>query len=105
MTAIVVGVDGGGSRTRGMVAAEAGKEVVTVEGGPRAGRPGEAEKPPDMTEPTVKDALAACDMTNVVPKVLCVGVAGAGRDAERDALWQANRPALSKRWPRGTNSG
>jgi glucosamine kinase len=28
-------------------------------------------------------------MTHVVPKVLCVGVAGVGRDAEREALWQA----------------
>ena len=89
MTAIVVGVDGGGSRTRVMVADETGKEIVTVEGGPSAVRPGEAEKSADMIEATVKDALAACDMTNVVPKVLCVGVAGAGRDAERDALWQA----------------
>ena len=29
MTAIVVGVDGGGSRTRVMVADETGKEIVT----------------------------------------------------------------------------
>ncbi|MBK9406768.1 MAG: hypothetical protein IPN47_01730 [Gemmatimonadetes bacterium] len=89
MTAIVVGVDGGGSRTRVMVADETGKEIVTVEGGPSAVRPGEAEKSADMIAATIKDALAACDMTHVVPKVLCVGVAGAGRDAERDALWQA----------------
>ena len=28
-------------------------------------------------------------MTHVVPRVLCVGVAGAGRENERQALWQA----------------
>jgi glucosamine kinase len=28
-------------------------------------------------------------MMHVMPKVLCVGVAGAGNDAERQALWQA----------------
>ena len=37
----------------------------------------------------VRDALAACDMTHVTPRVLCVGVAGVGRDFERDALFQA----------------
>ncbi|MEP7380371.1 MAG: BadF/BadG/BcrA/BcrD ATPase family protein [Gemmatimonadota bacterium] len=89
MSNIVVGVDGGGSRTRAMVADESGKEIVTVEGGPSAVRPGEAESSADTIAATVRDALAACDMTDVVPKVLCVGVAGVGRDAERDALWQA----------------
>jgi glucosamine kinase len=89
MTAIVVGVDGGGSRTRAMVADETGKEIVTVEGGPSAVRPGAAEHSAEVIAATVRDALAACDMTHVVPKVLCVGVAGVGRDAEREALWQA----------------
>jgi len=37
----------------------------------------------------VRDALASCEMTHVVPRALCVGVAGAGRDAERQELWQA----------------
>jgi glucosamine kinase len=89
MTAIVIGVDGGGSRTRAMVADETGKEIVTVEGGPSAVRPGAAEHSAEVIAATVRDALAACDMTHVVPKVLCVGVAGVGRDAEREALWQA----------------
>jgi glucosamine kinase len=37
----------------------------------------------------VRDALASADMTHVVPKVVCVGVAGVGRDTERQELWQA----------------
>lgn len=89
MTAIVVGIDGGGSRTRAMIADETGKEIVTVEGGPSAVRPGQAEASADAIAATIKDALASCDMPHVVPKVVCVGVAGVGRDVEREALWQA----------------
>ena len=89
MSAIVIGIDGGGSRTRVMVADEGGKEIVTVEAGASAVRPGQAEESADVMVAGVRDALAACDMTHVMPKVLCVGVAGVGRDAERDALFQA----------------
>lgn len=89
MSLIVVGVDGGGSRTRAMVADERGAEIVTVEGPGSAVRPGAAEHSADVIAAAVRDALAAANMEHVVPKVLCVGVAGVGRDAERDALWQA----------------
>jgi len=37
----------------------------------------------------VKEALASCEMTHVTPRVLCVGVAGVGRETERQDLWQA----------------
>ena len=43
MTMIVLGLDGGGSKTRVMVADEQGQEIVSVEGGASAVRPGEAE--------------------------------------------------------------
>ena len=89
MSAIVVGVDGGGSRTRAMVADESGHGIVTVEGGPSGVRPGQAEQSADVIAATVREALAACDMSHVIPKVLCVGVAGVGRDVEREALWRA----------------
>lgn len=89
MSDIVIGVDGGGSRTRVMVADHEGKEIVSVEAAGSAIRPGEAERSAEIIAAGVADALAACEMTHVTPKVLCVGVAGAGRDAEREALWQA----------------
>jgi glucosamine kinase len=38
---------------------------------------------------TVRDALASCEMTHVLPKVLYVGVAGVAIEAQREALWQA----------------
>jgi glucosamine kinase len=83
MSAIVVGVDGGGSRTRVLVADDQGREIVTVEGAGSAVRPGEAERSADVITALVRDALAASDMNHVTPKVLCVGVAGVGRDTER----------------------
>ena len=89
MTLIVVGVDGGGTKTRAMVADERGTSISTVEGPGSAVRPGEAERSADIIAAAVRDALASAAMTHVVPKVVCVGVAGVGRDSERQALWQA----------------
>ena len=89
MTLIVVGVDGGGTKTRAMVADERGTPISTIEAPGSAVRPGEAERSADIIADAVRDALASAAMTHVVPKVVCVGVAGVGRDTERQALWQA----------------
>lgn len=89
MTQIVIGVDGGGSKTRAMVADDQGQQIADVEGPGSAVRPGQADASADVIATVVRDALAACDMTHVVPRVVCVGVAGVGREAERQALWQA----------------
>ena len=61
MTLIVVGVDGGGSRTRACVADESGAEIVTVEGPASAVRPGAAELSAEVIAEAVRDALAALD--------------------------------------------
>ena len=89
MTFIVVGVDGGGSKTRVIVADELGNQLSEVVGPGSAVRPGGAEHSADVIAAALADALAACEMTHVVPKVLCVGVAGAAREPERQAIWQA----------------
>jgi len=89
VTMIVLGLDGGGSKTRVVVADETGAEIISVEGPGSAVRPGRAEHSADVIAAIVKDALASADMAHVVPKVLCAGVAGVGRDPERQALWQA----------------
>jgi glucosamine kinase len=89
MSAIVAGVDGGGSKTLVMLADERGAEIVTVEGPASAVRPGEAERSGTSIVATVRDALASAGMPRAMVKALCVGVAGVGRDAERQALWQA----------------
>ena len=89
MTFIVVGVDGGGSKTRVIVADEQGNQLADVTGPGSAVRPGQAEHSAEVIAAALADALASCDMTHVVPKVLCVGVAGAAREPERQEIWQA----------------
>lgn len=89
MSAIVVGVDGGGTKTRALVADENAKPLADVEGPGSAVRPGQAERSADVILETVRQALHAARMEHVLPRVLCVGVAGVGREPERQALWQA----------------
>ncbi|HEU4641758.1 MAG TPA: BadF/BadG/BcrA/BcrD ATPase family protein [Gemmatimonadaceae bacterium] len=89
MTAIVVGVDGGGTKTRVMVADAQGAQLGSAEGPASAVRPGAAEQSAEVIATAVREALASGQMTHVMPKVLCVGVAGVGRESERQALWQA----------------
>lgn len=88
MTFVVAGVDGGGSKTRVIIADEQGTELGHATGPGSAARPGEIEHSASVIAEAVREALASCEMTHVVPKALCIGVAGAATDAERDALWQ-----------------
>ena len=89
MTFIVVGIDGGGSKTHAMVADEQGRAIAETVGPPSAVRPGRVEESAGVIADVLRDALASCEMTHVTPRVLCVGVAGVGRDAERQELWQS----------------
>jgi len=89
MSTIVIGIDGGGSKTRVIVADESGAPLGEVVAPGSAVRPGQHEHSADVITAAVNDALASCNMGHVMPKVLCVGVAGAGREPERQALWQA----------------
>jgi N-acetylglucosamine kinase-like BadF-type ATPase len=89
MSFIVAGVDGGGSKTRVILADEAGTKLGEAVGPGSAVRPGTAEQSATVIASTLADALASCDMTDVAPRMLCVGVAGAGREGERDALLEA----------------
>ena len=89
MTSIVIGIDGGGSKTRVIVADENGTALGEVVGPGSAVRPGQHDHSADVITAAINDALASCEMTHVMPKVLCVGVAGVGREPERQALWQA----------------
>src|SRR5215208_2645078 len=89
MTFIVIGVDGGGSRTHAIVADDQGRTIAETVGPGSAVRPGQAEASATVISEVVRDALASCEMTHVTPRALCVGVAGAGREAQRQELWQA----------------
>jgi glucosamine kinase len=89
VSSIVVGVDGGGTKTRIWVADERGQQLGSADAPGSAVRPGEADRSADVIVAGTREALASCEMTHVLPKVLCVGVAGVGRDPDRQALWQA----------------
>ncbi len=89
MTNLVVGVDGGASKTRVIVADGAGAELASVTGVASAVRPGEAGHSADVVAKLVREALEACEMDGEMPSALCVGVAGVGRDAEYSAFEEA----------------
>jgi glucosamine kinase len=85
---IVVGVDGGGTRTRATVADASGAVLATADGGPSAVRSGKAGESAQVIGAVVREALAMARL-DAPPTALCVGVAGVGRDDERSALTQA----------------
>jgi glucosamine kinase len=89
MTFIVVGIDGGASKTHAIVADGQGKTLGETVGPASAVRPGRAELSADVIANTVGEALQACGLSGTAPRALAIGVAGIGRDAERQQLWQA----------------
>jgi glucosamine kinase len=89
MSYLIVGVDGGGSKTKVIVADAQGHELATATGAGSAVRPGQATQAADVIAQTVREALAACERSGEVPRVLCAGLAGAGREPERQAVRDA----------------
>jgi len=90
---IVVGIDAGGSKTRVLVATVAGEQIAEVVGPGAAMAPGDADACADTIAALVASALESAELANVVPRVLCAGVAGTGRESEQMAL----QDALSRR--------
>ncbi len=88
MSHLVVGVDGGGSKTLVQVADGRGKELASLTGAASAIRPGEALHSAEVIGALVRDALALAERAER-PRALVVGVAGAGREKERKALLRA----------------
>lgn len=89
MSHLVIGVDGGGTQTRAMVADEAGQVLGASQGDGSAVRPGQAEASADVIATVVREAMAKAGLQDATPRVLCAGVAGVGREPEREALTQA----------------
>ena len=87
MNGLFVGVDGGGTHTRVLIVDEQGNEVATAEGPGSAIRPGEASRSAGIIREAVQRAWSG--LTDRPIRSLCIGVAGAGRDEERDTLQAA----------------
>ncbi|MDE3054117.1 MAG: hypothetical protein KGJ70_09545, partial [Gemmatimonadota bacterium] len=88
MTAIVIGIDGGGSKTTAVVADDQGNAVAELSGAPSAVRAGSVDASADVIAGVARDALAAAG-ADALPRVVCVGVAGVGRESLRLELWEA----------------
>jgi glucosamine kinase len=86
---IIAGVDGGGSKTRILIGDDEGHTLATHVVGPSAVHPDRPEESAAVIAAGVRAALEEAGMPHVTPRMVCVGVAGAGRDAARQALWQA----------------
>jgi glucosamine kinase len=87
---IVIGVDGGGSKTRVMVGTAEGDVLATLDGPKSAVAAGQAQHSADVIADLVTRALAEIAQPGaVLPRVLYCGVAGTGRDEERKALHAA----------------
>jgi len=88
MRTLVVGVDGGGSKTRAVLADERGETIAETSGGGSAARPNEIDKSAGVIAGVVRDLLEEAGVEER-PRVVYVGVAGAGRESERQALYEA----------------
>jgi glucosamine kinase len=87
MNGLFAGVDGGGSSTRVLVTDEQGAELATAEGAGSAIRPGESSRSAAVIREVVQRACTGLETRPL--RAICVGVAGAGRDEERDMLQSA----------------
>src|ERR1700735_5775219 len=67
MTRIVVGVDGGGSHTRVIVADERGTELARADGDPSAMRPGDASQSATVIARVIADGLRAAGVAGTRP--------------------------------------
>jgi len=96
MNEIVAGVDGGGSKTRLIIATDTGEELANVEGPRSAMRPGEAEKSGQVIADMMREALAKASILDV-PTILYAGFAGVGREEERrDLETELNRLGVAE---------
>jgi glucosamine kinase len=89
VSTIVVGIDGGGSKTHAIVADESGNSLGEATGPGSAVKPGEEEASAEVIATAAREALENAGVADVTPRVLCVGVAGVGRENAKEALWQA----------------
>jgi glucosamine kinase len=86
---VVIGVDGGGTKTRVVVADGAGGVLTSVTGGPSSITRDSVDPAADTIAALVAEGMAAAGIADQTPSVVCVGVAGAGREAARKSLLRA----------------
>jgi glucosamine kinase len=85
MKELFAGVDGGGSKTRLILATETGEEIASVEGPKSAMKPGGAKDSGVVIADLMKEALSIAGALEI-PTMLYAGFAGVGREEERRDL-------------------
>ena len=88
-TPLVVGVDGGGTRTRVLLADAHGTELARIEGPATALSASTESVAADIIKALIGEALQKAERTETRPAVCVVGVAGAGQERAAQALWSA----------------
>lgn len=86
MTDLVVGVDGGGSKTRVILADREGEPLADVSGPGSAMAPGRGDQSASVIADLLRRALADAFLSDSIPATLVAGVAGVGRPEENRAL-------------------
>jgi glucosamine kinase len=89
MTDFVAGIDGGGSKTRLILADFQGNHLADVTGPGSAMAPGRAAHCAGVMQDLLREALAAAGINEGRPRSFVAGVAGVGRPAENRALTMA----------------
>ncbi len=88
-TPLVVGIDGGGTRTRVVLADAHGTVLAQTEGPGTALTPGSESVAADIIKSLIGEVLAKAERSETRPAVCVVGVAGAGQERAAQALWSA----------------
>lgn len=86
---LVVGVDGGGSRTRVVLADANGTILARTEGAATALTPGYESASADVIRALIGEVLSLAERSDTRPAVCVVGVAGGGQERTSQALWSA----------------
>lgn len=89
MQSFIVGVDGGGTKTRAVLADDKGELIAETVGAGSTVKPGEAERSAGVIVGVVRGVLEEAGKAAAKPRLLYVGVAGVGRSSEREALYEA----------------
>lgn len=86
MKGIIIGVDGGGTKTRIIIADEKGNEITSAEGPGSAVTPGAAAHSASVIAEIIRGVFPSIGNDDSIAKVLYAGIAGAGRTEESRAL-------------------